>query len=133
MLQQLEPVAENLVADGEQAEEDHGGQDGPEEPTVGHGIISLSEADQGREVEPEVDGLQCGNGCEGGGGEQGVIESQGAEELDEQGKEILADPEVPDVGDDLVHDAEAPEDGPEDEDGQAEESAFVHGVSSVMM
>ena len=58
-------------------------------------------------------------------GAGGLIASRIVYKLVEQGEEVLAHPEVLDVRDDLVRHAEAPEKGPEHEDGQAEEAAAM--------
>ena len=133
VLEQLEPIAEHLVCDGEQAEQHHGGGDGTKEPCLGLRLATAQVAGHGQQVQDEVGGLQGRYSGQCDRGVDGVLESERCEELDEQGEEVLADPEVLNVGQDFVDDAQSPEERPEAEDGQAEKESRVHGASSVWM
>ena len=133
MLEQLEPVAEHLVCDGEEAEQHHGSGDGAEEPRLGLRFLTAQVTSHGQQVQDEMGGFQGGHAGQCDRGVNGVLESKRGEELDEQGEEVFADPQVLDVGQDLVDDAQSPKERPEAEDGQAEEESRVHGASSVWM
>ena len=134
VLEELEAVAEGLVCDGEQRKQRHGRRHGTEEPRVGAVRGLTHHVHGGDDVEHEAQGLEPRDPSQGHGREERVLQAQRGEEFDEEGEEVLAHPKRVDVGDDLVDDTEAPEQGPKSDDGQAEEAWGIHeATSSVAM
>ena len=121
MLQQFEPVAEPVVADGEKREGAQGEQGADQgEPVAGIGPAAQL-VEQGAGEEDEGERLEGRGHGQRGIGDVGRIQADGGEVLLELGKPVAADPQEMGAADRLVDQVEEPENRPVQQDGIAQQ------------